>query len=182
MSEISDRYRKLAAQLSSTIEAVPADAWDNQSPCDDWTTRDVVRHLVETGAFFVGRAGGTVADGPSVDDDPVGAWTAMRDSVQAALDDPPIATKTYETPMGESTLEQTMSMFGVGDLLVHRWDIARGTGLDVELDAQEVQRLLATMKPMEDMVRSSGVFGPAVDVPDDADEQAQLLAFTGRQP
>ena len=182
MSEISDRYRKLAAQLSSTIEAVPADAWDNQSPCDDWTTRDVVRHLVETGAFFVGRAGGTVADGPSVDDDPVGAWTAMRDSVQAALDDPPIATKTYETPMGESTLEQTMSMFGVGDLLVHRWDIARGAGLDVELDAQEVQRLLATMKPMEDMVRSSGVFGPAVDVPDDADEQAQLLAFTGRQP
>ena len=182
MTEISDRYRNLAAQMTETIEAVPSGAWDNPSPCEDWKTRDVVRHLVETAGFFVGRAGGALGDGPSVDDDPVGAWRAARDAVQVALDDPAIATKTYDTPMGESTLEKTMGMFGIGDLLVHRWDIAKGAGLDVDLDAAEVQQLLAAMRPMEDMVRSSGVFGPAVPVPDDADEQTKLIAFTGRQP
>jgi hypothetical protein len=32
------------------------------------------------------------------------------------------------------------------------------------------------------MLRSSGQYGPRVEVPDDADEQTKLIAFMGRQP
>jgi hypothetical protein len=31
------------------------------------------------------------------------------------------------------------------------------------------------------MVRQSGLFAPAIDVPDDADAQTRLLAFVGRR-
>jgi hypothetical protein len=31
-------------------------------------------------------------------------------------------------------------------------------------------------------MRSSGHFGPRVEVPEDADEQTRLIAFTGRTP
>jgi hypothetical protein len=35
---------------------------------------------------------------------------------------------------------------------------------------------------LDDMLRSSGHYGPRVAVPDDADQQARLIAFTGRDP
>ena len=41
---------------------------------------------------------------------------------------------------------------------------------------------LAGMEPMEGVIRSSGQYGPRVPVPDDADTQAKLLAFIGRDP
>jgi hypothetical protein len=38
------------------------------------------------------------------------------------------------------------------------------------------------MLPYDGVLRSSGQYGPRVEMPDDADEQAKLIAFTGRQP
>ena len=47
MSEISERYRKVAAQFTQRVNAVPDDAWHNPAPCEGWVARDVVGHLVE---------------------------------------------------------------------------------------------------------------------------------------
>ena len=38
------------------------------------------------------------------------------------------------------------------------------------------------MTPIEELLRSSGQYGRAVPVPDDADVQTRLLAFIGRDP
>jgi len=38
------------------------------------------------------------------------------------------------------------------------------------------------MQPLDDLLRSSGQFGPKVEVPADADVQARMLAFIGRDP
>jgi hypothetical protein len=45
-----------------------------------------------------------------------------------------------------------------------------------------VHDFLIGIQPWDAALRASGQFGPRVTVPDDADEQTQLLAFTGRQP
>ncbi len=182
MSDVADRYEKLASAFLSTVRAVPADAWGSLSPCEGWTARDVVRHVVETTVFFAERATGEPPNVPSVDDGPVAAMEAALGAVSAALADPDVARRTYETPMGESTLEKTIDMFGCGDLLVHRWDVARAVGLDDMLDPDETRRLLERLQAMGDMVRGSGAFGPAVPVPDDADDATKLLGFTGRDP
>ena len=42
--------------------------------------------------------------------------------------------------------------------------------------------MLAGMEPIEDLLRSSGQYGPRVEVPADADVQTRLLAFIGREP
>jgi uncharacterized protein (TIGR03086 family) len=73
-------------------------------------------------------------------------------------------------------------MFCTGDVLVHTWDLARATGLDERLDPDEVHRMYEGMEPMDEVLRQSGQFGPRVRVPDDADEQTKLIAFTGRRP
>ncbi len=42
--------------------------------------------------------------------------------------------------------------------------------------------MLAAMASMpEEAMRSDGMFGPRIDVPDDADEQTRFLAFVGRR-
>lgn len=35
---------------------------------------------------------------------------------------------------------------------------------------------------MDEVLRSSGQFGPRVDLPDGSDAQSRLLAFVGRDP
>jgi uncharacterized protein (TIGR03086 family) len=73
-------------------------------------------------------------------------------------------------------------MICTGDEFQHTWDLARATGLDETLDPDEVHRLYESMEPVDELLRNSGHFGPRVAVPDDADEQTKLIAFTGRQP
>jgi hypothetical protein len=38
------------------------------------------------------------------------------------------------------------------------------------------------MLPFDAALRASGHYGPKVDVPDTADDQTKLIAFTGRRP
>lgn len=182
MSEVADRYTKVTEQFLDRAKDVPADAWDRPSPCEGWTARDVLRHLIDSSAMFAGRVGADVGEIPSSDDDPVRAYRAVRDAIAGALGKPEVATKPYDTPMGEMTLETMMSMFGIPDVVIHTWDVARATGVDESLDAEEVSRIYAQMLPVDAMVRREGVFGPKIDVADGADEQTKLLAFTGRRP
>jgi hypothetical protein len=38
------------------------------------------------------------------------------------------------------------------------------------------------MEPIEELLRSSGQYGPRVPVPGDADVQTRMLGFIGRDP
>ena len=182
VSATSERYRKVAAGFTERAAEVPDDGWDRPTPCDEWVTRDVVSHVIDSSRRFVGRVGLELPQGPSPEDDPLGAWEAARDGMQALLDDPATATLEFESPMGTSTLDRFVGMFGIGDVLVHTWDLARATGLDERLDPDEVHRLLEVMEPNDAMMRKGTAFGPKVEVSPDADEQTKLLAFTGRTP
>lgn len=183
MSEASERYRKVAAGFTERVVAVHPSAWDNPSPCEGWVARDVVRHLVEwVPGFFAHYAGLSFPPMPSVDTDPVAAWHALRDHLQALLDDPEVAAQEFELRGGRYTVEQAVSMFCVGDIFVHTWDLARATGLDETLDPDEVRSMLAGLEPMDEALRQGGQYGPRVEVPADADEQTRLIAFTGRHP
>ena len=83
--------------------------------------------------------------------------------------------------MGKMTFEETVGAFGVGDILIHTWDLSRAVGLDERLDPDEVHRLYERCSRNDEMMRGTA-FGPKVEVPDGADEQTKLIAFTGRQP
>jgi uncharacterized protein (TIGR03086 family) len=183
MSEISERYRRVAAQFTQRVKAVPDGAWDNAAPCEGWVARDVVRHLVEwLPAFFFGPWGIELPPGPSVDEDPVAAWQAVDHAIQSALDDPAVAGRARTTRMGNRTFEQTIDTICTSDVLIHTWDLSRATGLDETLDPDQVHRFVEGMEPMDDLMRQSGQFGPRVTVPPDADEQTKLIGFVGRQP
>lgn len=54
-------------------------------------------------------------------------------------------------------------------------------GGDERLDPAHVEVALAQLVPRVDAYRASGAFGPAVDVPADADPQTRLLGHLGRR-
>jgi len=181
MSEQSDRFRRVAADFTAKVDGVSD--WDAPAPVEGWVARDVVRHLVEwMPSLFYGAWGLDGGDPPPVDDDPAGAWAAVRDTFQAALDDQAVADEVRDLPPGSMSFAAAVDMLATNDVFLHTWDLARATGQDERLDPAEVHDLLIGMEPMDEILRQSGHYGPRVPVPDDADEQTRLIAFIGRHP
>jgi uncharacterized protein (TIGR03086 family) len=184
MSDVAERYRRVAARFTARANEVPESAWENPAPCEGWVARDVVRHLVDwVPEFFVAADGPALPAGPSVDDDPAGAWASLDAGLQSLLDDPDAsATEVNHPRAGTHRLDDAIGMFVLGDVVVHTWDLARATGLDETLDPEMVHDMLAGLEPLDEMLRASGQYGPKVEVAADADEQTRLIAFTGRHP
>ena len=158
VSEISERYRRVAGRFTERVNEVPDAMWERPAPCDGWVARDVVRHLVEWMPAFLTSAGGPpLPVGPSVEDDPAGAWAALSAGIQALLDDPAAsATEISHPQAGTHRLDDAIAMFFLGDILLHTWDLARATGLDETLDPEVVHDMLVGMEPLDEVLRASG--------------------------
>jgi uncharacterized protein (TIGR03086 family) len=184
MTSAAQEHRRTAGVFTDRVRGVAPRAWDDPAPCEGWVARDVVRHLVEWfPGFLRAGAGIELPKGPSVDDDPVAAWTVHSDAVQELLDDPATPDRMLSNPhVGDVPLDRAVTMFYTTDVFLHTWDLARATGQDERLDEQRCAELLDGMLPMDAALRSSGHYGSRVPVPDDADAQTRLLAFIGRRP
>jgi uncharacterized protein (TIGR03086 family) len=180
--DAAERHRRIAAGFTERVRG--AKRWDVPSPVAGWTAADVVRHLVEwLPPFLASGSDVRLPAGPAVDDDPVAAWEAHAAAVQAVLDDNGSTRRMLANPhVGELPVDQAIDRFYTSDVFLHTWDLARATGQDEELDAGFCADLLAGMEPYEDVIRSSGQYGPRVPVADDADVRTRLLGFIGRDP
>ncbi|HEY7042674.1 MAG TPA: TIGR03086 family metal-binding protein [Nocardioidaceae bacterium] len=180
MSEVSSRFARLAATMTDRISAVDDGAWENPSPCQGWTARDLVQHLVDTYGMFGGFVDQQLTPGSEVAEDPLGAWISARDQMQAWLDDPAVAKREVQGVSGTTTFEASVNRFICFDLLVHGWDLAKATGQDTTIDPAELSNLWADTEAFGDNIRTGGVCGPELPAPEDATEQERLLAFLGR--
>lgn len=179
----AERFRRVAGRFTDRVNEVPADAWSNAAPCDGWTARDVVKHMVEWMPSVLNAAEVQIVVDADVVADPAGAWTSLCAQLQAALDDPSVAEREFDAgPPGKMTVANAIDMLMLGDILIHTWDLARAAGLDESLDSGLVEAMYEGLQPMDEMLRSSGHFGPKVAVAENADPVTKLIAFTGRTP
>ena len=177
-----ESHRRVAAVFTQRVQGTPSGSWNDPAPVDGWRARDVVGHLVTWFPGFLEGGSGIVLPRGDVESDPVGAWQAQADAVQALLDDPASANKVLANPhIGEVPLPEAIDRFYTADVFMHTWDLARATGQDETLDEDMSRELYEGMVPIEDLLRSSGQYGAAVPVPDDADWQTRMLGFIGRK-
>jgi hypothetical protein len=91
------------------------------------------------------------------------------------------------------TVEQQIDEVVSDDLVLHGWDLARATGQDDAMDAEDVERLwtntTAIPAALMEKYRTPGAFGPGVEVygPEvevaaEAPLQDRLLGLIGRDP
>jgi len=83
---------------------------------------------------------------------------------------------------GLSTLDPAERHRRIAAGFMHTWDLATACGRDTGLDPDFATQLVAGMSGIEDMLRSSGQYGPAVAVAPNADPLAKLAGFIGRDP
>jgi uncharacterized protein (TIGR03086 family) len=181
-AEPARRHRLIADGFARRVHG--ARDWSAPAPVEGWAARDVVAHLVEwLPAFVQGGSDGPWPTVPSPYDDPVGAWVAHQDAVQDILDDPAKAGAGFTNQhTGSMPLAAAIDRFYTSDVFLHTWDLARATGQDETLDPELCAEMLAGMEPLEELIRGSGQYGPAVPVPEDAHVQKRLLGFIGRDP
>jgi uncharacterized protein (TIGR03086 family) len=179
------RYTTALDGFEAVLRSVPAGAWNNPSPCEDWRTIDVaghvigglgmVTHLVTTGQM----PPELLTTQEAVGDDPMAAFAAARAALERSLAAPGAMNKVVESPFGTMPVDPALGIF-VLEVLTHTWDLARGAGVDVRLDPELVRVCGESIRPMDEMIRVEGVFGPKVEAPPGADEQTELMAFLGR--
>ncbi|WP_406397725.1 TIGR03086 family metal-binding protein [Streptomyces sp. NBC_00879] len=193
MNAIADRYRRHADAFERKVAAVESGQWESPSPCEDWTARDVVGHIIDMHGVMLRPLGRSLSPAPRLEDDPLGAFTSARADIQAVLDAPESAGTQCDTPTGRMTVEQQIDQVISDDMVLHGWDLARATGQDDRMDPADVERMWSSTSAIPDDVLEKlrtpeafgpgvKVFGPEVPVPKDAPLQDRLLGMIGRDP
>lgn len=177
----ADRYDRLSSRFTALVRGVPDDAWDAPTPCEGWTVRDLVVHVAESHHHFLQMVDRAPAPAPAPPEDPVAAAEATFAQTLSDLRDPDRAATTYEGQMGVRTYAWAVDSFLSSDLVVHAWDLARATGQDEAIPAEEIDRITVQVGEWGEMARSPEVYGPALDVPEDADTRTRFLALVGRR-
>ena len=178
-----ERFRRVAGTFGDVVAAVRADEWDRPGPCEGWVARDVVGHLVTWVPSVIGQSGYPLAVSAKVAEDPAAAWGQLSIALLALLEDPTAAATTFDVgPPGTMSVGNAIDMLVTGDILVHTWDLARATGQSVRIDPVISGQMVEGMQSIDEMLRTSGHYGPKVTAPAGADAATRLIAFTGRDP
>jgi uncharacterized protein (TIGR03086 family) len=181
MTQVQGSYRLVSSGFDAAVEAVGPGEWEAQSPCEQWTARDVVAHVVEGHRFVIAGVTGGKAESLSADEDPKQAWEKVSEAINEITGDPEAVAKEMDGPTGRMPAGEIIDRFVTMDLLVHTWDLARAIGADERLDEDSVRRAYEALKPMDAMIRQPNFFGPKLDPPDGADLQTEFLYFCGRR-
>ncbi|MVA76700.1 TIGR03086 family protein [Auraticoccus sp. F435] len=174
------RFADRAARFTAVLQGA-AGRWDAVTPCDGWTVRDVVDHVVETQRDFLTRHD-LPLPARTPDQDPAATWQTHRAAVEALLAGEGVAARRYDGWFGPTTIGDTMVDFYGWDLLVHGWDVARATGQELVWPDELVADLEATADGWGDSLYGEGICRPPVELTGDATPQDRLLARLGRDP
>lgn len=169
-----------AARFTDLVESASAGDWARPSPVAEWTALDIVKHLVEWPRGLLKSAG---IDLPALDvqADPIAAWKQHATDIQAILDDP--GGRMLRNPnIGDKPVDEAIDQFYTADVWIHSWDLAKALGHEPDLGQERCSAALADMEQIDQLLRDSGQFGPAVPVAHDASPQDKLMAFIGRDP
>jgi uncharacterized protein (TIGR03086 family) len=187
MTDLSELHRDALAVTRAIVAAVTPEQWGLPTPCDGWTVRELVNHLV-SGNWWVaelvaGRSIDEVGDsleGDLLGDDPLAAYVESAGAADAAFSAPGAMEASCAVSYGP-VAGSVYAGHRFVDVLVHGWDLAIAIGHDATLDPVLVEACLRLVAPEADALAASGAFGSPVEVPADAVPQTRLLALLGRE-
>ncbi|HLG00142.1 MAG TPA: TIGR03086 family metal-binding protein [Acidimicrobiia bacterium] len=187
-ASLADHHDRALTYVRTIIHGIDSEQWDWPTPCDDWTVRELVNHVV-TGNYWASElmAGKTIEevgdrlDGDILGIDPLAKYEDSAKLADHAFQEPGAMEKMAAVSYGPVPGEVYCGHRFV-DTLVHGWDLAKATGQNTDLDPGLVDACLAVIEPQLEMLQGSGAFGDeTIDVAADADPQTRLLAWTGRR-
>jgi uncharacterized protein (TIGR03086 family) len=188
------------AEIIRLLPGVHDDRLGDPTPCPAYPVAALLDHLMALSLAFTWGA-----DKQDVPEDAneslVGEATAAHlrpdwrvvlpqrlEGLAAAWDRP--SAWEGETTVGGATMPgAAMGVVALDEVVLHGWDLARATGQDDTIDPAELEQLWPMAQAIPEVMRTPGafgpgivVYGPVVEVPDDAPLQHRVLALLGRDP
>src|SRR5262245_10049719 len=118
-------------EFERRLRTVRSDQWSAQTPCDEWTVRDLVIHNVLVAQWYAllvrGATMGEVRrtspqDADRLGEDPLAAFVGTAASVEAAFEEPGALDRSchfvWDGTRGEQLLE-----YRILDSAIHAWDL-----------------------------------------------------------
>jgi len=179
-----ERIERATAVGAEKVKGVAGNQLSEPTPCTEFDVGALLNHVIG-GLAMLGTAArgekGAMPEGDQFGSDPGADYERLRGELLTALAVDGVLDRDWEMPFATMP-GAVMANIAFMEHLTHAWDVAKATGQDTTLPADLVAECLQVVTPMDAMLRSSGVCGPAVKVADDVSEQDRLIAFMGRQP
>ena len=175
-----------ARRLADLVAAVPDDALGRPTPCERYTVGDLLDHIDGAALAFraaaqkqplPGAASGDAANLPS-------DWRSRipHDVMAAAEAWSDADAWTGMTAAGGVDLPgEVAGVVALDELVVHGWDLAKATGQPAGYEGPELEAVYGMVQHF----RASGVeglFGPLVEIPEEAPLLDRILGVAGRDP
>jgi uncharacterized protein (TIGR03086 family) len=186
--ELIAAYQRALGGFGDLVAQVRPDQWAAPTPCQAWTVRELINHIVYEDRWTVplinGAGLGSVGnrfEGDLLGDDPVATTRDALAEAAAAVSAPGALSRTVELSFGPTPASEYVRQL-LADHLVHGWDLAAAIDADRDLDDGLVDEVNVWFPANEEGYRAGGAIAPAVDVPADARTQDRLIAAFGRDP
>ena len=183
-------YEASVQQMLPIVAGVKTDQLSSPTPCSEWNVQALINHNLRVQAFvntvLIGAPGDpgsmfAVADEPIPTEGAEAVYTANTDLVLATVKSMNIET-VVETPFGPMPAGNFL-MIPMGDLVVHKWDLAKATNQNTDIDSGLAEVCLNALKGLFQGGRlGPEFFADEVNIPTGASVQDQLLGIAGRQP
>ncbi len=198
MSHDERRIFVLADQaLQRVVDQIGDGQWQMNMPAEfqrrqtdkPVTLREIINYHAYDDAWVPDMlAGSTMAEvgqdkfqGDLLGDDPKASFAALVAQACAAVQGLDDFQRTVHCSFGDySAQEYLWQISGFRGLRAN--DIAKVIGVDPTLPDELVEGLWTQIEPQAEELRTIGVFGPKVQIPESASLQDRLLGLTGRQP
>ena len=174
-----DLYSAAVKGTREIIGGVQSSQLGDSTPCSEWNVQVLMGHIVGGTGMIWGSLAGAAAETPQ-GSSPVAAFDAGTARALDAARVPGALEKTVPSPIGDMPGGQLLAAFFM-DPLIHGWDLAKATGQSTDMPADLAETCYAMFGPSADEMRKTGVFGPRVEVAEDASTQVKLLGALGRR-
>ena len=180
-------------RMADLVSRVPDELLDGPTPCPAYSLGDLLEHVGGLSLAFTGAAkketGEAVSQAPSGDASRLGDdWRTRIPRDLAALAEAWRDRAAWNGMTRAGGVELPGEVAGVvalDELVIHGWDVARASGQPYDCDPQllEVVRGFVEQFSGPDRVEQrGGLFGPVVEVPEDAPELDRVIGLSGRDP
>ncbi|MBV6509360.1 MAG: hypothetical protein JJLCMIEE_02429 [Acidimicrobiales bacterium] len=183
---LAEAHSDALGETRRRVAAVTSDQLELSTPCEDWSVRELLNHIVAGNLWAAELAAGKAIDevgdrldGDVLDDDLLSAYEQSAKLASDVFAEPGAMEAMCAVSYGPVP-GSVYCGHRVLDVVIHGWDLATATGQDDVIPAALVQVCQEILEPQLEALQASGAFGEEVEVGSDADPQARLLALLGR--
>jgi uncharacterized protein (TIGR03086 family) len=166
--------------LQRVLHTIAADDMTRQTPCTEFDVSQLTAHLLRSIQGLGGMVGAEIPEPDGSDSAEQQVIAAARPALDAwhrhGLDG------AVPFGKGEMPANGACAILSI-EFLVHAWDYAVAVGHEVDAPEPLAEYVLGLARRIvRPELRGSAGFDDPVDVPADAGNLEQLIAFTGRNP